>query len=119
MHRRLIFEEIGAKGVLIAQRGNEFVFPVADGTAKLSGRDYELREPSPRWEQTEWSENLSGETRGASGETQPSEPTDDAEARADFWSIQGDFIYRQHTEPQVHLYVPKEETFPIPQKTLM
>ena len=26
---------------------------------------------------------------------------DDAEARADFWSIQGDFIYRRHNEPRV------------------
>ena len=40
--------------------------------------------------------------------------TDDAEVRADFWSIQGDFIYRHHNEPRVQLYVPKEETFPIP-----
>ena len=33
--------------------------------------------------------------------------------RADFWSIQGDFICRHHKEPGVHLCVPKEETFPI------
>ena len=26
----------------------------------------------------------------------------------------GDFIYRHHVEPRVLLYVPKEETFPIP-----
>ena len=39
---------------------------------------------------------------------------DDTEARADFWSIQGDLIYRHHNEPRVQLYVPKEETFPIP-----
>ena len=31
-----------------------------------------------------------------------------------FWSIQGDFIYRHHNEPQVKLHVPKEETFTIP-----
>ena len=30
--------------------------------------------------------------------------------------IQGDFIYRHHTEPHVQLHVPKEETFPIPLK---
>ena len=36
--------------------------------------------------------------------------------RADFWSIQGDFIYRHHNEPRVQLYVPKEETFPVPLK---
>ena len=62
------------------------------------------------------SEDLSGEIQGESGESQPVEPTDDAEARADFWSIQGDFINRHHNEPRVQLYVPKEETFPIPLK---
>ena len=41
---------------------------------------------------------------------------DGAEALKDFWSIQGDFIYRHHIEPRVQLYVPKEETFPIPLK---
>ena len=47
---------------------------------------------------------------------QPIETTDDAEARAALWSIQGDFIYRHHNEPRVQLYVPKEETFSIPLK---
>ena len=31
-----------------------------------------------------------------------------------FWSIQGDSIYRHHNEPRFRLYVPKQETFPIP-----
>ena len=65
------------------------------------------------------SEDLSGELQGESGESQPAESTDDAEARADFWSIQGDFIYRRHNEPRVQLYVPKEETFTVPLKTRM
>ena len=30
-------------------------------------------------------------------------PRDDAEARADFWSIQGDFICRHHNEPRLQL----------------
>ena len=30
--------------------------------------------------------------------------------------IQGDFIYWHHIKPRVQLYVPKEETFPIPLK---
>ena len=38
---------------------------------------------------------------------------DDAEARNDFWSIEGDFIYRHHVEHRVQLHVPK---FPIPLK---
>ena len=62
------------------------------------------------------SEDLSGEIQGESGESQPAQQTDDVQARADFWSIQGDFIYRHHTEPRVQLYVPKEKTFPIPLK---
>ena len=44
------------------------------------------------------------------------EPTDDAEARDDFWSIEGDVYHRHHNEPRVQLFVPKEETFPIPLK---
>ena len=32
------------------------------------------------------------------------------------WSIQGDVIYRHHTEPRVQLHVQKEERFRIPLK---
>ena len=77
-------------------------------------RDNEFREPTLRREKTLRIEDLSGGLRDEPGEeSQPTETTDDAEARADFWSIQGDFIYRHHNEPRVQLYVPKEETFPI------
>ena len=41
---------------------------------------------------------------------------DDAEAKNDFWSITGDFIYRHHVEPSVKLCMPKEESFLIPMK---
>ena len=41
---------------------------------------------------------------------------DDAGAKYDFWSITGDFIYRHHVEPRVKLYMPREESFPIPLK---
>ena len=51
-----------------------------------------------------------------SGESQPANTKGDTEARADFWSIQGDFIYRHHIEHRVQLYVLKEETFPVPLK---
>ena len=83
------------------------------GTAKLSGRDYELRVPTLRREPTVRSEDLSGELQGNTEESRPADPTDDAEARNDFWSIQGDFIHHHHNEPRVQLYVPKDETFPI------
>ena len=40
----------------------------------------------------------------------------DAEARNDFWSIEGDCIYRYQTQLRVPLYMPTEESFPIPLK---
>ena len=102
---------MNAKEVLIRQKEDEFIFPFADGTAKLSGRDYEFRELTRRREQVVRRENLRGEFQGEREESQPTESRDDIEARTDFWSIQGDFIYRQHSQPRVQLHVPKEETF--------
>ena len=50
---------------------------------------------------------------GSSPPFQHSSP-DDGEARNDFWSIAGNYIYRHHVEPRVKLYVPREELFHIP-----
>ena len=109
---------INAKEVLITQKGEEFIFPVPDGTAKWPGRDYEFRAPTLRREQTVRSEDLSGKLQCEPGEPPPTETKDDAEARADFWSMQGDFIYRHHNELRLQLYVPKEETFTVPLKCI-
>ena len=77
---------------------------VADGTAKLSGGDHEFRQPTPRREQLLRSENVKGELQGEpEGFHQPTETKDDAEARNDFWSIQGHFIYCHHIKRQVQL----------------
>ena len=81
-------------------------------------RDYEFRESTARREPTVRSEDFSRELHDEPGESQPTESTDDAEVQAHFWSIQGDFLYRHHTEPRVQLYVPKEETFSIPLKCI-
>ena len=59
----------------------------------LRGESSELSSPSPQ---------------------QADSTQDDAEAKNDFWSITGDFIYRHHVEPRVKLYMPKEEPFFIP-----
>ena len=61
-------------------------------------------------------ENLSGESQGDREEFQPEETEDDEEIHKDFWSIQGDFIHRHHSELKVQLYVPREQSFPIPLK---
>ena len=99
------------KEVLTPQAGEDVIFPMADATAKLSGRDA-FRGPTLKREQLVGSEDLSEELQGEPGEPEPTGSKDDAEARADSWSIEGDFIYRHHNEPRVQLYVPKEETFP-------
>ena len=92
---------INAKEVLISLKEKEFIFPVPDGTAKLSGRDHEFREPTLRRQQTVRSEDLSGELQGEQGEPQRTASKYDAEARKDFWSIQFDFIYRHRIETRV------------------
>ena len=104
------------KCVEITHKDGEFVFLVADGSATLSGRDYEFQEPTQTREHTVRGENLSGESQGDREEFRPEESEDDEEAREDLWSVQGDIIYRHHVEPRVQLYVPREESFPIPLK---
>ena len=70
------------------------IFPrrlnVADGSAKLPGRDYEFQEPTLRRESTVRRENPSGESHCDREEFQLEETKDNAEAREDFWSFQGD-----------------------------
>ena len=51
---------LNAKEVLITHKGGEFVFFVADGSAKLPERNYEIQEPTLRREFTVRRENLSG-----------------------------------------------------------
>ena len=49
---------LNAKEVLITQKDGEFIFPVADGSTNLLGRDYEFQEPTLRRESTVKRENL-------------------------------------------------------------
>ena len=107
---------LNAKEALTPQKGGNFIFPVADGTAKMLGRDHEFRESALRQEQLAKSEDLSGELQGEPEGVQQTESRNNTKARKDCRSIQGDFIYRHHNEPRVQLCVPKEETFPIPLK---
>ena len=107
---------LNAKEVLTTHKDWEFVFPVADGSAKLSGRYQEFQEPTLRWECTVRRENLSGESQGDREDFQSEETKDDAETQEDIWSIQGHCIYRHHIEPRVQLFVPREKSFPFPLK---
>ena len=103
---------INAKEALITQKGEEFMLPF--GRTKLFARGYEFREPNPRQEKAVRSESLRGQFQGEQEGPQPTESKDDAEARKDFWAVQGDSIDRHHNEPGVELCGPNEETFPIP-----
>ena len=84
---------------------------MAGGTAKLTGRDHEFREPTLRREVG--SEDLCGELlQGEPKGPQPAESRGDDEAQKDFWSIQGDFTHRHQIELTVQFFVPGEESFP-------
>ena len=112
--RRLI-----AKEVLTPQRSGNFIFPVADGTVKIFGRGQRLttstltRDWPERGEEQEILQGNSDEWYTPS-HLQEDSTRDDEEAKNDFWTITGEFIDRHHVVPRVKLYVPKEESFPIP-----
>ena len=108
--------KLNAKEVLTPMSGEKFMFPIADGTIKLSGGDQVLRtstlirDCSYRGEEQG---NLQRESDGSSWTPHQGSLWYDGEVQNDFWSISGNFIYRHHVEPRVKLYVPKKESFPI------
>ena len=57
-----------------------------------------------------------GESEGSPPPLPQDSYPDAGEARNDFWSISGNFIFRHHGEPRVKLYSPRDESFPIPLK---
>ena len=112
-----------AKEVTTPQRSGNFIFPVADGTVKIFGREQRLRTPTltrDRPERGEEQEILQGKSDELLSPTPLKEDSkrDDEEAKRDFFTITGDFIYRHHVEPRVKLYMPKEESFPFQMKNI-
>ena len=53
-----------------------------------------------------------GESEGSLPPPHDSFP-DAGEAKKDFWSMSGNFIYRHHVETRLKLYSPREESFSI------
>ena len=103
------------KEITSPKHGLDFIFPVADGTVKLSGGDQGIRRSTLIRDQPERGEERRDDLQGDSDGSQPIDTMmDDGEARNDFWSMKGNYIYRHYVEPRVQLYVPKEETFPLP-----
>ena len=110
-------KRLNAKEVIFPKQG-EFIFPITDGRIKTPGGDQDLRTSTfirPRPIQGEGHVDFLGELEGSLPPPQDSYP-DAGEARNDFWSMSGSFIYRHHVEPRVKLYSPREESFPIPLK---
>ena len=97
---------LAAGVVLTSMKGDNF-FPVADGTVKTHGGDRRLR-PSTllrdRPERGEEPEVFRGESDELSSQNplQDDSTQDDAEAKIDFWSVTGDFIYRQNVGLRVN-----------------
>ena len=97
----------------------KFIFPIADGTVKIFGEEQDLRRSTSiqdRPDRGEEQGNLQGDSDGSSSTPLRDSSWYDGEAWNDFWSISGDFIYRHHVEHRVKLYVPTEESFPLPLK---
>ena len=104
--------------MIFPKEKGEFICPVADGRIKLPGGGQELRTSTLIRERPIRGEShvdFLGESEGSLPPPHDSFP-DNGEARNDFWSMSGNFIYRHHVEPRVKLYSPREESFPIPLK---
>ena len=94
------------------------IFPIADGRIKTLGGDQDLRTSTlvrHRPIQGESHVDFLGESEGSLPPPQDSLP-DAGEAMNEFWSMSGNFMYRHHVKPRVKLYLPREESFPIPLK---
>ena len=105
----------------VLTRSGNIIFLVADGTVKIFGGEQRLRTSTltrDRLERGEEPEILQGNSDGwyTPSNLEEDSTRDDEEAKNDFWTITGEFIYRHHVVPRVELYVPREETFPIPMK---
>ena len=100
---------LNAKEVFTSKNGESFKFPFADGK-----RSWSQRIPTKAGPNNE--SRSQRRTPRKPGEVSTKRNTRSRWSQQWLWSIESDFIYRHHTEPRVHLYVPKEESFPIPLK---
>ena len=110
-------KRLNAKEVILPK--GEFIFPIADGRIKLPGGDQDLRTSTlirPQPIQGEGHVDFLGESEGSPPSSPQDSYPDAGEARNDFWSMSGNFIYHHHVEPRVKLYSPREESIPIPLK---
>ena len=111
-------KRLNAKEVIFPREKGEFIFPIADGRIKPLGGYQDLRTSTlilQRPIQGESHLDFLGESEESLPPPHDSFP-DAGEAINDFWSMSGNFKNRQHVEPRVKLYSPREESFPLPLK---
>ena len=111
-------KRLSAEEVIFPKEKAEFIFPIADGRIKFVGGDQDLRTSTfirQRPIRGESQLDFLGESERSLPPPHDSFP-DASEARNDFWSMSGNFMYRHHVEPRVKLHSAREESFPIPLK---
>ena len=111
-------KRLNAKEVMFQKR-RKSIFPVADGRIQFIGGDQELRTSTLIRDHPirgEGQRDFLGESEGSPPTPPQDSYLDTGEARNDFWSMSGNFIFRHHVERRVKLYSPREESFPIPLK---
>ena len=89
---------LNAKEVLVPMNRDEFIFPCADGTVKLEGKDQEVRTSIPTRNHPEQGErhcdNIQGEAVGSDPAEQPL--TNEDEARDGFVRVSWHYVSRHH-----------------------
>ena len=113
---KICFRRLNEKEVLKTQRDEEFVFPMADGSAKLSGRDYEFQEPTLRRESIVRgrisAENLMA--IGMSFKLKKQKMTKESIRIVVLTQKLGKTSIVIILIREVHLHVPRKESYPIP-----
>ena len=107
-------KRLNAKEVIFPKQG-EFIFPIADGRIKTLGGDQELRTSTLVRDHP-----IRGESRRdflRESEGSPTSPPQDSypdavEAKNNFWSTSGNFIYHHHVEPRVKTLLAEKRIIP-------
>ena len=113
--REIHARRLNAKEVTVPKNGEHFIFPSADGTVKMSGGDQVFRKSTLIRDHTERGEERIGDLLGRIGRglNHQTQLTADSEARNDYWTIPGNYIYRHHVQPRVKLHdVPERRISP-------
>ena len=81
--------KLNATEVLVPKYGEKCIFPCADGTVKLAGKDHEVRTPTHKRIPPDQGEEHHDVLHGEADRSDPAEQQrpNDLEARVEFWSI--------------------------------